>query len=297
MYIMRYTNTYNLPEEIVKAITNDNYDHPTDERTIPCSKLISPARITILSKRHDKEIIKDISDEIWALLGTSVHYIIAKQDSGDAISEQRFYAECGEYTISGKPDLFCLDGEIKDYKVTSVYKVIFGSKEGYKDWTEQLNVYAWLLRKNGWKVAKLTITAILRDWSQRDALKGGDYPNIQVKEIDLPLWSEEEQEKFVCERLQTLVRNDSLPDDELDLCTPEERWASATTWALMKEGRKSALRVFNSSEDAQIYRLSLVCTDINLLYVVERPGKDKRCAQYCDCNQFCKYYKENDANI
>ena len=284
--IMRYTNNFNLPPEIVKAIVNDDYDHPTDEKTIPCSKLISPPRINILSKRHDNEIVKDISDDIWALLGTSVHYILSKQSDGVAIIEHRISVPYNGYVITGKPDYYNPQtGEIKDYKVSSVWKYIYGPTEGYTEWEEQLNVYAWLLRKSGSTVAKLTITAILRDWQQREAWNNPSYPNIQIQQIDLPLWSEEDQEKFVSEKLSALLRNDGLADGELDLCTPSQRWASPTTWALMKEGRKSAVKVFKELPEIEVPE---GCS------IVERPGKDKRCENYCNVNKFCEYYKEKE---
>lgn len=293
----RYTNNFNLPPEIVNAITNDSYDHPTDEKTIPCSKLIAPARITILSKRHAKEIVKDISSEVWALFGTAVHYILSRQTSKDVILEKRLSFPCGSYTISGKPDYFNTStGELKDIKVTSVYKVIFGVKEGYKDWENQLNVYAWLLRKNDYVVTKLTITAILRDWNQREATNNSSYPNVQIQEIDLPLWTYDDQEKFVSDKLTSLRQNDELADDKLDLCTPEQRWASPTTWAVMKEGRKSAVRVFDMEEKAKEY-VRVSYPDIEKkkdLDIQERPGEDKRCANYCDCNEFCGYYKKKE---
>ena len=289
----RYTNHYELPDEIVKAIMNDDYDHPTDENTIPCSKLISPARINILSKRHSKEIISDISDSIWALLGTSIHYILAKQGDGIAQIEQRISIPYKGYFITGKPDSYNPQTEeIKDFKVTSVWKYVYGPREGYREWTEQLNVYAWLLRLRGSKVAKLTITAILRDWSQREAWNNPSYPNIQIQQIDLPLWTEEEQEKFVDLRLRTIIDNNERDDNCLDVCSEAERWATATTWAVMKEGRKSAVRVFPTEQEAKDF----IGKDDKHFSVVERKGEDKRCANYCSVNKFCNYFKEKNVS-
>ena len=54
--------------------------------------------------------------------------------------------------------------KIQDYKVTSVWSVIptKDNPNGYKeDWEYQLNSYAWLGRKNGYRAKKLQIIAIL----------------------------------------------------------------------------------------------------------------------------------------
>ena len=65
------------------------------------------------------------------------------------------------------------DGSVNliDYKVTSVWAVIFGKIE----WERQLNCYAWLFRQKkeniGKSVGSLKICAILRDWNRRDARK------------------------------------------------------------------------------------------------------------------------------
>jgi hypothetical protein len=60
------------------------------------------------------------------------------------------------------------------------------------------------------------------------------------------------------------------------ICTPEERWATPTTYAVMKQGKKSALKVAQSQKEAQIW---LEANGGE--WVQERPGEDKRCHNYC----------------
>jgi hypothetical protein len=285
---MKYTNKYHLSNEIVRAILDDDYDSPDDKLTIPCHVLINPPRQTILIKRHDQEIFKDVSEEIWALLGRSVHYVLAKQDSEKAIVEKRIQVQFKGHNITGKPDYFNPEtGVLKDFKVTSVWRYVYGPKEGYDDWTKQLNVYAWLLNKQGYKVKSIVITAVLRDWQQREAFNNTEYPDIQIKDIPCPLWEPEEQERFISECLSALIKNDGLDDQSLDICTPSERWASPTTWAVRKEGRKTAVRVFDNPEEA----MGFINGDPKY-WVEERKGEDRRCKFYCNANQFCNYYKE-----
>lgn len=268
---------------------SDSYDAPTDEKEIPCSRLIGPTRITILSKRHSDEIVKDVSEEIWSLLGQSVHYILGKQETANVTTEHRIKVPLNGYVVTGKPDYFDHSiGHLKDFKVTSAYKVVFGKKDGFKSWTEQLNVYAWLLRKTGKKVRNISIVAILRDWQEREAKRSEDYPNIQIQEIPIELWSIEFQEEFISQRLEALTNAEGLIDEELPVCTPDERWMTPTTYAVYKNGNKRAARVLKTRAEAYDYTIKEHITNGR---VEERLGEDRRCEQYCSVSSFCSYWK------
>ena len=68
-------------------------------------------------------------------------------------------------------------------------------------------------------------------------------------------------------------------------CTPEERWAKPDKWAVMKHGRKSAVKVFDSEEEAN--------ANIGLGdYIEYRQGVDTKCEDYCMVNQFCPYWQK-----
>ena len=71
----------------------------------------------------------------------------------------------------------------------------------------------------------------------------------------------------------------------------EERWNSGDTYAVMKDGRKTALRVLNSREDAETYKESNGGD-----YIEERHGEDRKCNDYCPCCKFCEYYKNKVEN-
>jgi len=67
----RYTNIANLPAPLVAAITYSDYDGESYD--ITASGLVTPPRIRQLMKRHSKEITEDVSDRIWALIGSVGH--------------------------------------------------------------------------------------------------------------------------------------------------------------------------------------------------------------------------------
>lgn len=55
----------------------------------------------------------------------------------------------------------------------------------------------------------------------------------------------------------------------------------------MKEGRKSAIKVCTTKEEAE-----KVAAENKGSFVVERPGEDTKCMGYCNVAPFCSYYRE-----
>ena len=146
----------------------------------------------LLEEKHIDDISVDVSDEIWKLLGQSVHTILerANEDNPDTITEERMYANVGGWTVSGQTDSISIDsGILKDYKVTSVWSVISAMREGKIDWEQQLNCYDWLNRQNYPEriINQLNIITINRDWSKNQKLsRGADYPDAPVSVIPIP---------------------------------------------------------------------------------------------------------------
>lgn len=100
----------------------------------------------------------------------------------------------------------------------------------------------------------------------------------------MPLWSREEALRYVQERVR--LHRAALCEDVPPICTPDERWATPTTYAVMKQGRKSALKVCQSRKEAQEWM-----RDNGGEWVQERSGEDKRCLNYCSFGKqgLCPY--------
>ena len=64
---MKYTNKHNVPVEIIRAITNDQYSK--GEAHISVTGLLQPPRIRLLNKEYADKITVDYSDETWKILG------------------------------------------------------------------------------------------------------------------------------------------------------------------------------------------------------------------------------------
>ena len=279
---MKLTNQFGLPEPFFRAVLNDKYSRGHAHYSV--TDLIRPPRITILSRRHWEEIEEDVSERIWALLGRAVHAILEAAEPDNALTEERLFAEVAGRTISGASDLFH-DGVVSDYKVTSIWTRIFGSK--LKDWTLQLNFYAFLFRQIGFPVQALKIICIYRDWTSTKATQDDRCPKMPVEVIQVPLWSFEEQEQEIQKRVELLKTLEAMSDDQLLPCTPEEMWEKPTAYAVMKPGRRAALRVYASQALAEGH-----AKNNTGLFIQVRPGERTRCEKYCAVKRFCTEFAQ-----
>ena len=174
-----------------------------------------------------------------------------------------------------------------DYKTASVWKIIF---RNYDDWRRQLLIYAYMMRSIGFDVRNGEIVALLKDHSKRDAKVKPDYPQLPVKRIVFSFNEKDfaEIEAWLISRFAEIAEAEKLPDDELPLCTPEERFNSGDKYAVMKGKNKRALRVLDSMEEAETWMEANGGTHIDI-----RPGEDKKCIDYCSVCEFCSHYREN----
>ena len=129
----------------------------------------------------------------------------------------------------------------------------------------------------------------MKDHSKRDAKFKAEYPKLPVQVIKFNFTLEDfaEIESWLIDKFDEIRRCEQLPDDELPLCTPEERYNSGDKYAVMKKGRKTALRVLDSMEEAEKWMADNGGDEIEV-----RPGEDKKCIDYCSACEFCNYYRE-----
>lgn len=294
---MKITNQFNLPTTLLNAVKDDEYDK--GDSVLSVTQLISSPRIVLLQDVNAANLTVDVVDRVPALLGTAVHKIIEKgsKDLPNHIVEERLFATINGWKVSGAVDLQIDNGdgtwEINDYKVTSVYSVMDEKIE----WIQQLNCYAWFAGwAHGRKVTKLKIIAILRDWQRKQAGLKADYPECQVVAVDIPLWTEEQQEKFIFERvaLHQAAKKAFDNGEPIPYCTDQERWLRGETHAVMKEGRKSAIKLYEIQADAVNHVEGLGDGH----YYEHRTGTPVRCAgNYCMVANWCRQYQEELGNL
>jgi hypothetical protein len=234
---------------------------------------------------------------IWALFGTAVHHVLESADDPANVQvEERLYAEVANWTLSGALDHqeVLPDGtiQITDYKVTSAWSVILGKVE----WERQQNCYAWLVENSlaganrQKKVSKLRICAILRDWQRRRAQFDKEYPQSPIVIVDLPLWSEKEREDYIYDRIDVHQSAQMEYDlyDKVPLCSDGDQWAKPNQWAVKEKGKKRALKLWDSEEDANEH----VASSDKKLEIEFRKGDKTRCeGNYCNVAEFCEQFK------
>jgi len=298
---MKITNKFGMPQPFVDFAINDKYSK--GKADISVTSLIDSPRVRIMKDVYDEDVEIDAVDMVWALFGTAVHSVLEQSNpSKDIITEERLYSKLNGWILSGALDRQEIINDVTtiiDYKVTSVWSVIYGKIE----WERQLNCYAWLCRDKHkltqHKVGSLKICAILRDWNRRDADKKENYPKAPIVFVDIPMWDEEVTHKYISDRL-SLHQEAQVGYDlnnELPLCSDEEMWKKNDTWAVKKKGQKRAMRVLDSEEEAIKYinwhnetdKAYIKKTDLELEF---RSGEYTRCGNYCSVADFCNQYKE-----
>jgi hypothetical protein len=288
-----YTNSCNFPEAIFRAITEDT---KSTAGRFSVTQLLSPPRIRRLLDLHDVQV--DVVERLWAILGKSMHALLERYAAG---AETQLVAVLDGELISGTID--STDGNVlRDWKMTSV----FTGTSGREEWAAQLNCYAWLQRHAKWFVdgaklrtienriepKELVATMIYRDWSMaraQAANDGSSYPPSPVFSVILPMWEDAEVERFMLDRLN--LHRAALETSLPPLCTDEERWHRPGSWAVMKAGRKSAVRVFPTQADALFFaeNSAPVKGPKSSLTIEHRIGTDVRCESYCPVRGVCPH--------
>lgn len=283
---MKVTNKLGLPEPFVEAVKSSwRY---TDKR-YSVTQLLKGTREAILERRHRDEIEQDVSDMVWLIFGTAVHSILEKSQETDTQLKENFItADMPDgYTMSGIFDLYDdATGTVTDYKTASVWKVIYGEWDDYRT---QTLAYCWMLRKMGFDAKRGQIVALLKDHSKGKARRESGYPPYPVYTVAWDFTEDDFNgfEAWAVRKFEEIAEAEKLPDDELPICTPEERWFKAGKFAVMKKGRKTAVKLYDDRTDAEIHAIEVGG------YVEERKGRDGKCPEYCSACQFCSYWKEN----
>tara|TARA_R100001530_G_scaffold135714_1_gene113644 strand:- start:933 stop:1829 length:897 start_codon:yes stop_codon:yes gene_type:complete len=291
---MKLTNKHNLPEVFVNLVRRDEYTK--GDSNLSMTEAMSSPQMSILRNLHKDSIVEDVVDRYYAVMGTMMHKIleIGIDESDTVLSEERLFTEVNGWRLSGAIDVQHIEEDgviIQDYKYVGVYSVIMG-EQPKPDWVKQLNGYAYLVRKaKGLKVKKLEIIAIFRDHKSNTSQQSADYPEAPIKRIDIPLWSEEEQDEYVEGRVlehQKAVKS-HMEGKDLPLCTKEDTWEKDSKFAIMKKNRVKAIKVYDSQEEAE---KGLKANDDKDFYIEERKSEPIRCKSYCNVNKYCSQFKK-----
>jgi hypothetical protein len=287
---MKITNKFNVPETLLALANRDDYTKGSADFSV--TEIISPPRIQRLRRKHWDEMEQDVADMLWMLMGTALHVVAERSEVAGHTNEERLSVGIDDVILSGAIDLQKNDTDgtiITDYKFTSAWALMNDKPE----WEQQQNIYKYLVeRVKRQPVKKLEICALIRDWSRRDAMYKADYPQAPIQVINIPIWTHDRVEAFIKERID-LHRDAKVNadwDEELPLCTEEDRWVRETKYAVKKEGRKTALRVFDTQEEADMLLKDIPEKDKGFIEI--RKGEAVRCTgNFCGVNQWCSQYQ------
>lgn len=280
---MQVTNKLHLPAAFVNAV---NLERHNKAGHYSATTLNKGTKEIILTERHFEDIEVDAADNVWAVWGTAVHELFESVED-ENFHEERFDVAVGNSRVTGVVDSYDLErGIIFDWKTASVYKVM---KDDFSDWYRQGMTYAWLLKKNGLDVRRCRFIALLKDHSKSKAKFDASYPQSPVFVYEFEITPEELEQagKRIAAKVAEIEAAQQAADDDIAPCSAEERWADGDKWAVMKNGRKSAVRVFDSEADAEACAGELG----NSYFVEHRPAVSRKCADYCLCRDFCNFYK------
>lgn len=319
---MDITNYAGVSLPLAVWLAADGYDFaPGQSRSISATGIMKPVRQILLRERLTEEtaIKPDVSDFIASRLGHTIHDGIEKAWTNDYRSsmrklgypeklvqrtvvnptelkegmlpvyiEQRHSREIRGYKLSGKFDMI-LEGEVNDFKSTSAYAAIHGSKD--EDYKIQGSIYRWINPEKA-TADFMTIHFIFTDWqkalARSSAASGGTYPQSRLQSKRFELMSLDETEAWLNNKIDALEAAADLDEPDLPYCTDEELWRSDAVWKYFSDATKANIKGSRSSKnfdnpiDARAHQASKGGKGA-ILHV---PGQVKACA-YCPAFPIC----------
>jgi len=315
------TNKYGISDAIVKACMVDNHRTMGD---ISVTQLLDAPQIRMLKRQHD--VVEDVVDKIWALMGTAVHSVIElgevtnvearkilqaaevlmKHDKKKAaefmydfvketypdytdknvLTEVTLAYTIEGMTFSGTFDRFTVSEGLLD-DYKNTSVYAYMNPESRKKWIGQANTYAFLLREHGYTVNASQITAIFRDFSNGKTFQKG-YPKKPIETFPIKLESHQFMKEYLTKRIR-LHKHAEL-DGIIPDCNTKDMWATADTFAATSPGRKKAIKVFENRDMAEAYIVGEGSV-YGGIYLEKRIGEAKRCDSYCPVKHVCEQNK------
>ena len=280
---MRVTNKINLPAAFVRATSTDRHNAAG---CFSATTLNKGAKEIILTDRHWDEIETDASDNVWAIFGTAVHAILENQPDNN-FHEEKFKVPVSKSFVTGQVDSYDMENKtIYDWKTASVWKIQY---KDFTDWKAQGLTYAYLMQQSGLEVKRCKFVALLKDHSKSKARTDSSYPQspVYIYEFEVTAQDLAATKERIEKKVAEIESAYLLGDDDIEPCTADERWADNDKFAVMKNGRKTAVKLFDNQADADAYAGELG----NAHYVEHRPAISRKCVDYCNCKEFCSFYK------
>jgi hypothetical protein len=187
--------------------------------------------------------------------------------------------------VKGQVDhVLITEGKLLDFKETTARKLRGGGVP--REWVAQTNIYRRMLyREKGIVIGSVAILAFPKDWSKRESKQSQDYPQTAVVQLEVPMWTDEEADAFIEERIRLHQMDEPPP------CSEEDVWARPDKYAVMKRGNVKAVRVYGNALDAELH-----ARQSSAFYVEHRQGDAVRCRDWCQVSHLCPQWQSDPRN-
>lgn len=276
------TNHFGIPDQFLNYARKKLYSRGKSNSSI--TTLIDSPQVAVLKEARADDMVIDISDMIWSLLGTAVHNVLHAQET-EGVAEKRLFLEINGWVISGQPDISYSENTviINDHKMSTSWNYM----EPKDAWEAQLNGYDWLYRhvqrNSEMYDAQLQVTIIIRDWSKGRVGRFKNYPAAPIQVIPITRWRPEKQDDFFEKRVKLhqealgqWMKTGTLPE-----CTPEDMWHRPGSFKIMGGSGKRPVRIVETKEEAEKLKKPNQ-------WIEKQVGSYIRCRDYCEVSAFCK---------
>lgn len=326
---MRVTNKLNLPEAFVKAVSTDRHnkagcfsattlnkgtkeiiltDRHWDEIEVDASDNVWAVFGTAVHKIMQAQdasfltyilnsVLEEYKNKKTEETETEFNYFervinrikgfIKSKYAGNSFVEESFKVPVSKSFVTGQVDCYDMENKtIYDWKTASVWKIQY---KDFTDWKAQGLTYAYLMQQSGLEVKRCKFVALLKDHSKSKARTDSSYPQspVYIYEFEVTAQDLAATKERIEKKVAEIESAYLLGDDNIEPCTADERWADNDKFAVMKNGRKTAVKLFDNQADADAYAGELG----NAHYVEHRPAISRKCVDYCNCKEFCSFYK------
>jgi hypothetical protein len=289
---------------ILKRVAEMEMERYSKSGDYSVTDIISPPRIVHLKKRYGAKVKPNLESMINSIIGTAIHEYYEKylelwcdkHDYDGYSLEEQVSVERQGRRISGRYDIREGD-QLYDLKSIKVWKLIFDPN--LDEYHEQQNLYRFLIKMDkDVEINGLNIVAIYKDWQEGNSLRDKAYPQQQMIEYGLQLWDWDYTEKFLDGKLAELIRCEELADEDLPVCSREDRWerhqgGESIHYGILKNRKaKRATKVVKGGSLDDAIGVANGLKGMTKDSVIEvRYAVPKRCQKYCDICDYCSWFQ------
>lgn len=279
---MRWTNNFNLADRVIRVLKGKYKERKPELNRLSITDLIDDPLPRILYIHHWDDIVRDYSDMITMVQGSSLHsrYELCATDDEDA--ERKFEDVIDGIILVGKADSYFQEDD-KYIELEVKQTGVYGPKYRIPKWEKQMNCYAWQRRLRKEPVDKLLVDVWYRDWKQGN-IHWRDYPRIPYECLQLDLWNFETQDKYIRSQVQKHLSHPIFdnPKQYPKPCSDAQR---GIRWEAYKGKNKTPTKVGDTFDEVNDW-----CMKQKDKYTIVQ-SEPIFCKLYCKARSVCPFAK------